>query len=138
MGLERLGDEGEPEREREREGEGKVSTVIEVERQTGRPPPGGAGVACRGEMGRAGPPCTSGGDEPGRRVPEGEAPLLPGGEPGEGEGMGEGKGEGEGVRGRDDVGDVGDSLRGGDCCPEWRPEWRSEWRSASLLDSRWE
>ena len=46
VGLERLGDEGEP----EREGEGMVSSVGEVEPQTGRDPPGGAVVACSGEM----------------------------------------------------------------------------------------
>ena len=75
VGFERLGDEGEPERECEREGNGKVSAVIPVGLQE-QDPPGGAGVACGGKTGRAGPPSAlpfaSGGDELGRLEPEGD------------------------------------------------------------------
>ena len=74
VGSERLGDEGES--EREREGNGNVSTGIAVGLQAEQDPPGGAGAARRGATGRAGPPCAIpcalGGDELGRREPEGD------------------------------------------------------------------
>ena len=72
--------EGGGEREGERGGEGFVSRVDKVEPQTGRDPPGGAVVSCRGEVGRDGPPCAPGGSESGRRAPEakGDASLLAG------------------------------------------------------------